>query len=350
MVQTKLAVDVMGGDHGPSVTVPACLEFLQSHDDAVMVLVGQQAVIEKELAKHRSSHLDRIEIVHAEETVSMDESPALALKHKKKSSMRIAINLVKEGSAGCCVSAGNTGALMAMAKFVLKTLPGIDRPAIATIIPTQYGHHYMLDLGANVDCTPEHLLQFGVMGSLLSSAVDHKDQPRVGLLNIGHEEGKGGEVVRKAWALLSASPLHFIGNIEGDDLFKDKADVIVCDGFVGNIALKTSEGLARMISGILKEEFGRSVVSKWMALLAMPVLKAIKRRLDGRQYNGANLLGLRGIVIKSHGSADRFAFKCALEVAYRTASSGLLERIASDMARANAALGLISTEPVMDAQ
>jgi len=340
----------MGGDHGPSVTVPACLEFLQSHDDAVMILVGQQTVIENELAHHRSAHLDRIEIVHADETVSMDESPALALKHKKKSSMRIAINLVKEGSAACCISAGNTGALMATAKFVLKTLPGIDRPAIATIIPTQYGHNYMLDLGANVDCTPEHLLQFGVMGALLSSAVDHKDQPRVGLLNIGHEEGKGGEVVRKAWELLSAAPIHFIGNIEGDDLFKDKADVIVCDGFVGNIALKTSEGLARMISGILKEEFGRSVVSKFMALLAMPVLKAIKRRLDGRQYNGANLLGLRGVVVKSHGSADRFAFQCALEVAYRTATSGLLERISSDMAKANAALGLVSTESVIDPQ
>jgi glycerol-3-phosphate acyltransferase PlsX len=334
----------MGGDHGPSVTVPACLAFLQNHDDAVMVLVGQQDVIEKELTKHRSSHLDRIEIVHADETVSMDESPALALKHKKKSSMRIAINLVKEGSAACCVSAGTTGALMATAKFVLKTLPGIDRPAIATIIPTQTGHNYMLDLGANVDCTPEHLLQFGVMGSLLASAVDHKDLPRVGLLNIGHEEGKGGEVVRRAWELLSAAPIHFIGNIEGDDLFKDKADVIVCDGFVGNIALKTSEGLARMITGILKEEFARSWFSKAIALIALPVLKAIKRRLDGRQYNGANLLGLKGIVIKSHGSADLFAFQCALEVAYRTASSGLLERITADMAAANAALGIITTE------
>jgi len=349
-VYTKLAVDVMGGDHGPSVTVPACLEFLKIHGDAVIVFVGLQDEIKKELSKHPSSFGDRIEIVHAEEIVAMDEAPALALKHKKKSSMRLAINLVKEGSAQCCISAGNTGALMATAKFVLKTLPGIDRPAIATIIPTQYGHNYILDLGANVDCTPEHLLQFGVMGSLLASAVDHKAQPRVGLLNIGHEEGKGGEVVRKAWDLLSAAPIHFIGNIEGDDLFKDKADVIVCDGFVGNIALKTSEGLARMISGILREEFGRSVISKFMALIAMPVLKAIKRRLDGRQYNGANLLGLRGVVIKSHGSADRFAFKCALEVAYRTASSGLLERITSDMASANAALGLISSEPVLDPQ
>jgi len=349
-VHTKLAVDVMGGDHGPSVTVPASLEFLRSHDDAFIVLVGKQDIIEQELARHASPHLDRIEIVHAEETVSMDESPALALKHKKKSSMRIAINLVKEERVACCVSAGNTGALMATAKFVLKTLPGIDRPAIATIIPTQHGHNYMLDLGANVDCTADHLLQFGVMGSLLASAVDHKNNPRVGLLNIGHEEGKGGEVVRRAWELLSAAPIHFIGNIEGDDLFKDKADVIVCDGFVGNIALKTSEGLAKMITGILKEEFARSWFSKAIALVAMPVLKAIKRRLDGRQYNGANLLGLRGIVIKSHGSADRFAFGCALEVAYRTASSGLLERITSDIAAANAALGLVATESVLDPQ
>jgi len=350
LVLTKLAVDVMGGDHGHSVTVPACLEFLQTHDDIVIVLVGQQPIIEQELAKHRSPHHDRIEIVHAEETVSMDEAPALALKHKKKSSMRIAINLVKEGSASCCISAGNTGALMATAKFVLKTLPGIDRPAIATIIPTQHGHNYMLDLGANVDCTAEHLLQFAVMGSLLSSAVDHKNQPRVGLLNIGHEEGKGGETIRRAWDLLNAAPIHFIGNIEGDDLFKEKADVIVCDGFVGNIALKTSEGLARMITGILKEEFARSWVSKVIAVIALPVLRAIKRRLDGRQYNGANLLGLRGIVIKSHGSADRFAFKCALEVAYKTASSGLLERISADMAVANTALGLISTESASDSQ
>lgn len=338
----------MGGDHGPAVTVPACLEFLQSHQDVSIVLVGQESVIKNEIAHHTPRHPDRIEIIHAEETVSMDESPALALKHKKKSSMRIAINLVKEKYVDCCVSAGNTGALMATAKFVLKTLPGIDRPAIATIIPTQYGHNYMLDLGANVDCTPEHLLQFGVMGSLLASAVDQKHQPRIGLLNIGHEEGKGGEVVRRAWELLNVAPIHFIGNIEGDDLFKDKADVIVCDGFVGNIALKTSEGLARMITGILREEFGRSLLSKCMAWLALPVLKAIKKRLDGRQYNGANLLGLNGIVIKSHGSADRFAFKCALEVAYRTASSGLLERITSDIAAVNAALGLIAAEPVVE--
>jgi phosphate acyltransferase len=334
----------MGGDHGPAVTVPACLNFLQDHPDALVLLVGQQDIILKELAKYRASQHERVEIIHADEVVSMDEAPALALKHKKKSSMRIAINLVKEDRAACCVSAGNTGALMATAKFVLKTLPGIDRPAIATIIPTQNSHNYMLDLGANVDCTPEHLLQFGVMGSLLASALDHKESPRVGLLNIGHEEGKGGEVVRRAWELLSAAPIHFIGNIEGDDLFKDKADVIVCDGFVGNIALKTSEGLARMITGILKDEFSRTWFSKAIAFISLPVLKAIRRRLDGRQYNGANLLGLKGIVVKSHGSADRYAFQCALEVAYRTTISGLLERITADMAAANAALGISSAE------
>jgi len=271
--------------------------------------------------------------------VEMDEAPALALKHKKNSSMRLAINLVKAGDAQCCVSAGNTGALMATAKFVLKMLPGIDRPAIATTLPTQSGHTYVLDLGANVDCTAEHLLQFGIMGSILASAVDRKERPSVGLLNIGHEEMKGGEVVRQAGELLRQSPINFHGNVEGDDVYKGTVDVVVCDGFVGNVALKTSEGLARMIAAILKEEFGRSLLTRLAGLAAMPVLRAIRHRLDGRRYNGASLLGLRGIVVKSHGSADAFAFQCALDAAFREASSGILARITQDIAAAGAAVG-----------
>ncbi len=334
-----VAVDAMGGDHGPSVTVPACLAFLKAEPDVQVVLVGQEAVLRAELARHRAPPAGRLRVLHAEEVVEMDEAPALALKHKKNSSMRLAINLVKAGEAECCVSAGNTGALMATAKFVLKTLPGIDRPAIATTLPTQSGHTYVLDLGANVDCTAEHLLQFGIMGSILASAVDRKERPSVGLLNIGHEEMKGGEVVRQAGELLRQSPINFHGNVEGDDVYKGTVDVVVCDGFVGNVALKTSEGLARMIAAILKEEFGRSLFSRLAALVAMPVLRAIRHRLDGRRYNGASLLGLRGIVVKSHGSADVFAFQCALDAAFHEASSGILARITQDIAAAGAAVG-----------
>ena len=334
-----VAVDAMGGDHGPSVTVPACLAFLRAEPAASIVLVGQEGILRPELGRHAPMAAERLRIVHAEEVVAMDEAPALALKHKKNSSMRLAINLVKSGEAQCCVSAGNTGALMATAKFVLKTLPGIDRPAIATTLPTQNGHTYVLDLGANVDCTAEHLLQFGIMGSILASAVDRKASPTVGLLNIGHEEMKGGEVVRQAGELLRRSHLNFRGNVEGDDVYQGTVDVVVCDGFVGNVALKTSEGLARMIASIIKEEFGRSLFTRLLGLLALPVLRAIRHRLDGRRYNGASLLGLRGIVVKSHGSADTFAFQCALEAAFHEASSGILARITEDIAAAGAAVG-----------
>ena len=332
-----LAVDAMGGDHGPTVTVAACLAFLRERQEATIILVGREDILRAELARNRKADTSRLRVVHAEELVAMDEAPALALKHKKNSSMRLAINLVKSGEAQCCVSAGNTGALMATAKFVLKTLPGIDRPAIASTLPTQSGHTYVLDLGANVDCSAEHLLQFGIMGSILASAVDHKPSPTVGLLNIGHEAIKGGEVVRRAGELLRASPLNFHGNVEGDDVYKGTVDVVVCDGFVGNVALKTSEGLARMIGAILKEEFGRSPMSRLAGLIALPVLRAIRHRLDGRRYNGASLLGLRGIVVKSHGSADVFAFQCALEAAFSEADSGILARITEDIAAAGAA-------------
>ncbi|MDE3010307.1 MAG: phosphate acyltransferase PlsX [Pseudomonadota bacterium] len=334
-----VAVDAMGGDHGPAVTVAACLAFLRAQADAAVILVGREEILQAELARAGAKPSDRIRVLHAEELVGMDEAPALALKHKKNSSMRLAINQVKSGEAQCCVSAGNTGALMATAKFVLKTLPGIDRPAIATTLPTQSGHTYVLDLGANVDCTAEHLLQFGIMGAILASAVDRKERPSVGLLNIGHEEIKGGEVVRQAGELLRQAPINFHGNVEGDDVYHGTVDVVVCDGFVGNVALKTSEGLARMIAAILKEEFSRSWLTRLLGLVAMPVLKAIRHRLDGRRYNGASLLGLRGIVVKSHGSADVFAFQCALDVAYHEASSGILARITEDIAAAGAAVG-----------
>lgn len=344
-----VAVDAMGGDHGPAVTVPACLAFLRAESGAAVVLVGQEPVLRAELARHPGMVPDRLRVLHAEEVVEMDEAPALALKHKKKSSMRLAINLVKSGEAQCCVSAGNTGALMATAKFVLKTLPGIDRPAIATTLPTQSGHTYVLDLGANVDCTAEHLQQFGIMGAILASAVDHKERPSVGLLNIGHEDIKGGEIVRQAHELLRRSPIAFHGNVEGDDVYKGTVDVVVCDGFVGNVALKTSEGLARMIAAILKEEFERSWLSKLAGLVAMPVLRAIRHRLDGRRYNGASLLGLRGIVVKSHGSADAFAFQCALDTAFHEASSGILARIAEDVAAAGAAAMVDAAAATADA-
>lgn len=327
-----VAVDAMGGDHGPRVTVAASLAFLQARPEAQVILVGREDDLRRELRRLKAEESARLRILHAAEVVEMDEAPALALKTKKASSMRLAINLVKDGTAQCAVSAGNTGALMATAKFVLKTLPGIDRPAIATTLPTQDGHVLVLDLGANVDCTAEQLMQFGVMGSVLASAVDGKPSPRVGLLNIGHEDMKGNEVVRQAGALLRTAPIHFCGNVEGDDVYKGTVDVVVCDGFVGNVALKTSEGLARMITAILREEFGRNLWTRFAALVALPVLGAIRRRLDGRRYNGASLIGLRGIVVKSHGSADVFAFQHALDAAWREATSGILDRIAADVA------------------
>ncbi len=319
----RIAVDCMGGDHGPLATVPAALAFASAHDDAEMILVGPQQIVEQALAGAERPLPGRVRIVHAPEIVAMDEPPAAALRGKRESSMRLAIDLVKAGEADCCVSAGNTGALMAMARFVLKMLPGIQRPAIASVMPTQRGHTLMLDLGANVNCTAEQLLQFAVMGSALASAMDHSDRPSVGLLNIGEEEIKGNDVVKEAAELLRASGLNFYGNIEGDDIYKGTTDVVVCDGFVGNVALKTSEGLAQMLAAYLREEFKRSLFTRLAALLALPVINAFKRRVDHRRYNGASLLGLRGIVVKSHGSADSFAFQFAIDRAYAEAKSAL---------------------------
>ena len=275
---TRIAIDCMGGDHGPSVTVPAAIQFLAEHPSANLVLVGQEEVLRPLLGNHAND--SRIRLVHATEIVGMDESPALALRNKKDSSMRVAINQVKSGAADACVSAGNTGALMAISRFVLKMLPGIDRPAICAPLPTVSGHTHMLDLGANVDCGPEHLLQFGIMGAMLVAAMEHKDQPTVGILNIGEEEIKGNEVVKAAAELLRASDLNFIGNVEGDGIYKGEADVIVCDGFVGNVALKTSEGLAQMLASSLRSEFKRNWLTKLAALIAISVLNNFKRRFS----------------------------------------------------------------------
>ncbi len=322
-----IAIDAMGGDHGTRVTVPAAVAYLKKHPDDTVVMVGLPEAIEAELDKLGFADSTRLRIHATTEVVGMDESPQSALRGKKDSSMRVSINLVKSGEASACVSAGNTGALMATARYVLKTLPGIDRPAIASFWPTVNGQVCMLDLGANVDCTAEHLLQFALMGSTLVSALEHNDQPSIGLLNIGSEDIKGNEVVKQAGELLQASDLNFYGNVEGDDIFKGIADVVVCDGFVGNVALKTAEGVVKMMGGFLKEGFSQNWFTKLGALVSLPVLKAFKHRLDHRRYNGASFLGLKGIVVKSHGAADAFAFLCAIERAAEEARGGMLNHI-----------------------
>ena len=326
-MEVTIAIDAMGGDHGTHVTIPAAVQYLRKNPSDTIILVGLTEAIEKELRTVKASAGPNLCIHAASEIVGMDESPQSAMRNKKNSSMRVAINLVKEGEASACVSAGNTGALMATARYVLKTLPGIDRPAIASYLPTNKGQVCMLDLGANTDCNAEHLLQFAIMGSTLVSALEHKPNPSVGLLNIGSEDIKGNEVVKQAAELLRESDLNFYGNVEGNDIFKGTTDVVVCDGFVGNVALKTTEGLAQMLGGFLREEFGRNLLTKLAGLIAMPVLKAFKRRVDHRRYNGASLLGLKGIVVKSHGSADDFAFLCAIERAAEEARGGMLQDI-----------------------
>ena len=327
-----LAVDCMGGDHGPEVTLPACRQFLDEHPDARLLLVG----LPQALAGF--SH-ERASAVPASEVVAMDDAIEVALRRKKDSSLRVAIQQVKDGTAQAAVSAGNTGALMAVARYLLKTLDGIERPAIATALPNKVGGATtMLDLGANVDCTAEHLLQFAVMGSALVSALGGGDNPRVGLLNIGEELIKGNELIKSAGDLLraagAAGDLNFIGNVEGDDIFKGVADIVVCDGFSGNVALKTAEGLAGMIAQFLREEFSRNIFTKMAAIAAYPVLNALKKRMDHRRYNGAALLGLRGLVFKSHGSADVLGFEHALRRAYDAASNQLLARVQARIAHA----------------
>ncbi|RMD70214.1 MAG: phosphate acyltransferase PlsX [Gammaproteobacteria bacterium] len=324
---TTIALDAMGGDHGPSVVVPAALQVLREHPELSLLLVGRQDALEKALEREGAAEGPRLRIHHASQVVAMDELPSSALRTKKDSSMRVAVNLVKEGVADACVSAGNTGALMATARFVLKTLPGIHRPAIISPIPTLHGHTHMLDLGANSDCTPEHLFQFAVMGSMLVRVVDNIPHPRVALLNIGEEEIKGTERVKEAARLISQSDLNYIGYIEGHDIYRGVADVVVCDGFVGNVALKASEGVAMVVRHYMQEAFRRNLWTRMAGLVASPVLRSLARKMDARRYNGASFLGVRGIVIKSHGGADALAFAHAIEVAALETRKGLLSRI-----------------------
>jgi phosphate acyltransferase len=325
----RIAIDCMGGDHGLPSTIPAALSFLDATPDVELLLVGIEDEIRAALTRAgRQGDLPRLQIRHASEVVTMDEPPAQALRGKRDSSMRRAIEAVRDGDADACVSAGNTGALMAISRFVLKMVEGIDRPAIAAPVPNARGREtMMLDLGANVDCEPEHLLQFGLMGAALVSALGGGERPSIGLLNIGEEAIKGNETVKRAAELLRESGLNFHGNVEGNDIYKGTVDVIVCDGFVGNVALKTSEGLATMLAGFIREEFNRHPTTKLMALLSYPVLRRFKKRVDPNRYNGASLVGLRGIVIKSHGSSDAPGFEWALRRGYEAARNGLLRRI-----------------------
>ncbi len=326
-----IALDAMGGDHGAKVVTAAAKRVLDSESNIRLILVGDQEVLSKHLSQRDMQVGENLRIQHASQVVAMDESPAVAMRTKKDSSMRVAINLVKQGEAQACVSAGNTGALMATAKFVLKTLPGIDRPAICTALPTMQGFTHVLDLGANIGSEVKHLFQFAVMGSVLVSSLQGVENPSVGLLNIGEEEIKGDETVKATGKLLSESDLNYHGFVEGDDIFKGTVDVVVCDGFVGNVALKTSEGVAKMISHFMKQEFKRNWATRLAGLIAMPVLQNFKKRIDPREYNGATFLGLQGNVIKSHGSADEFSFANAIRVAIAECDHNVPQKIANQL-------------------
>ncbi len=335
MTEVCIALDAMGGDNGPIVVVPAALKALSLYSNLNLILVGKPDLLETHLRNHGGLNHPRMTLLEATEVVEMDEPPASALRSKRDSSMRVAINLVKEGKAGAVVSAGNTGALMAIARFVLKTLPGVDRPAIVNALPSQNGHTYMLDLGANVDCEALHLYQFAVMGSVLAAAVDNLPNPRVALLNIGSEDIKGSESVKQASELLSAldkNEMNYVGFVEGDDIYKGCVDVVVCDGFVGNTALKASEGIAKLLLTSAKEEFTRHIFRKIAALLSYPALKAVKNRFDPSRYNGASFLGLDGIVIKSHGKADVDAFTTAIRFAMLETEKNVPEKIKTKVA------------------
>ena len=327
-----LAVDCMGGDHGPTVTLEACRHFLTGHPDAHLLLVGLPQALQ------HFQH-PRATLVAASEVVTMEDPLEIALRRKKDSSMRVAIEQVRDGKADVAVSAGNTGALMAIARYVLKTMEGIDRPAIAGQFPNaKGGATTMLDMGANVDCSPQHLLQFALMGAALVSVLKDDDNPSVGLLNIGEEDIKGGENIRKTAELLRSAAksgdLNYYGNVEGDDIFHGTVDIVVCDGFVGNVALKASEGLASMVGGFLKKSFSVNIFTKIAGLIAYPALTGFKHLVDHRRHNGAALLGLRGLVFKSHGSADALAFEVALSRAYDAAHHQLLARVERRLAHA----------------
>ncbi len=323
----SIAIDAMGGDYGPSVTVPAALKVIAEQQDINIVLVGQEETLAPMLAKAGKALAGRLRIHHASQVVAMGERPQDALRKKKDSSMRVALNLLQSGETKACVSAGNTGALMATARFVLKTIPGIDRPAILSRIPAHHGHTHMLDLGANADCTPEHLLQFAMMGSVVATDLHDLPRPRVGLLNIGSEDIKGNELVQEASRLLQASTLNYIGFVEGNDIFGGDVDVVVTDGFTGNVALKAMEGAARLIGATIKSEYTRNPLRRLSALVSMPVLKAIKKRFDPGQHNGASMVGLNGVVIKSHGSADADSFANAIRVAIVEARKGVPSQV-----------------------
>ncbi len=333
----KISIDCMGGDHGPSVTIPAAISFVESEPGAELILVGLEETLLAELKKHKASEHPRLSIVNATEVVTMDDPLEIALRRKKDSSMRVAINLVKQGNADACVSAGNTGALMAISRYVLKTLPGVNRPAICSILPNQKdGPTYMLDLGANVDCEPQHLHQFALMGSALVSAMEGNPRPTVGLLNVGEEDIKGNEVVKQTAVLLRADHelgrLNFYGNVEGNDIFKGTTDIVVCDGFVGNVTLKASEGLGRFVKSVLTTEFKSSPLNMLGALIARGALKAISQRMNPSRYNGGSLLGLRGLVFKSHGGADAYGYQWAIKRAFDAAKYDVLTRISTKIA------------------
>lgn len=344
-VSIKIAIDAMGGDVGPRVTVDAALQFLARHADAGVTLVGQPDLIEpvlRELGNGRRSD-GRIEVCAASDVIEMHDPPVQALRRKRDSSMHRAVELVRDGLAGAAVSAGNTGAWMAISSMTLRTLEGVDRPALCSLLPNQKGGlTHMLDLGANVDCKAEHLFQFAIMGAALVTSVEHREMPPIGLLNIGSEEIKGNEAVKGAGELLRAAgargEINFFGNVEGNDIFKGEVDVVVCDGFVGNVALKTAEGMTQMIGRSLKSEFERNALTKLAALFSLPAINAFRRRYDHRRYNGATLLGLNGIVVKSHGSADAYGYGCALDRAYHAVKSGVLAGITRRLAHADSAL------------
>ena len=356
LASVRIAVDCMGGDHGVAVTLPACRAFLDKHPQAELLLVGRAEALTE------AATWPRCRVVAATEVVTMDDPVEVALRKKRDSSMRVAIAQLKaeveaggRAAADACVSAGNTGALMALARYLLKTVEGIDRPAIATVVPNREDRYTtVLDLGANVDCTPEHLLQFAVMGSALVAAVEGKDEPTVGLLNIGEEAIKGSDTIKRAAELLRAAAasgqLNFHGNVEGNDIYKGTVDIVVCDGFVGNVLLKTSEGLASMLTEFIRQEFSRNALTKLAALVALPVLKHFKTRVDPRRYNGAALLGLRGLVFKSHGSADAYAFEMALSRAYDAARNRLLDRVHDRIGATLAALPSAEAAPSSSAQ
>ena len=333
----RISIDCMGGDHGPAATVAAAVSFVKRIDDAHLILVGQELIVRAELKRHHADANPRISIVNASEVVTMEDSLEVALRRKKDSSMRVAINQVKDDLADVCVSAGNTGALMAISRYVLKTLPNVDRPAICSMLPNQKNKPtYMLDLGANVDCEPQHLRQFAIMGAALFAAVEGQERPTIGLLNVGEEDIKGNDVVKKTAELLRAEHakgvINFYGNVEGNDIFAGTTDIVVCDGFVGNVTLKAVEGLGRFVKTVLNNEFKRNVLSMIGALIAKAALNSIGKRLNPSRYNGGSLLGLRGLVIKRHGGADAYSFEWAIRRAYESAKNGVIDRISIAMA------------------